>query len=67
MKIKIEYSFEQANRFPFVAMAYKDNKIIEVGSSKHSFDEAKKDLIEKLAVKIKIMPTIIPESEEIEL
>lgn len=67
MKIKIKYQYEQANRFPFVAAAYLDDKIFEVGSSKDSFINAKLDLMEKLAYKIKTVPTVIPEPEEIEL
>lgn len=67
MKVEITYEFVRGNRFPFSASAYIDGKIFEVGSSNKSFDEAKEDVLEKTKRALEIVPTIIPDPEEVEI
>lgn len=66
MKIKIEYKYEMGIRHPFRATTYLDGNYM-VGVSAFSFDEAREDLIKDVKEVIEKMPTVIPESEEVEL
>ena len=67
MTLTIKYEYEQLKGYPFVATAYNDVGMLEVANSKNSFGEAKGELLVKLKSKIRKVPTIIPEPEEIEL
>lgn len=67
MKVTIKYEYERAYANPFVAIAYLDGKMFDTNCNNKSFDESKKELIEKIKVKLERVPTVIPEQEEIEL
>lgn len=67
MKVTIKYEYERMYANPFVATAYIDDKMFDTNCNNKSFDESKKELIEKIKVKLERVPTVIPEQEEIEL
>ena len=62
--VKITYSYEQENIYPYRAFAEYDNKKFE-GFSKYSFGNAKIDLLNEIKDYINAHP--VPEVEEIEL
>ena len=66
MKVTIKYQYEAGTTYPFKAIGWLENNCI-VGMSKDSFDEAKADLLKDIEEAIRETPTIIPESEEVEI
>jgi len=66
MKIKIEYKFSTELIHPFVAFTNINGHYVS-GWDDYSFDQARNNLLSKVRELETIVPTIIPEPEEVEV